>query len=211
MLVQGIEVLERKFGFVPDFHDDHVESILITADGIEMVIRTEDGLSRLQKRDGARFKIIFQGVREFSFKGVLYGTVSIILDLLFFEKPADYEFGYVVSSAEDYLKCSPEITVVSCGYTINSPTSLEIRADMSLNASVLEEKQIELITDLKLDSNKPKPRTNNCSLTVYFTSGKECVWDIARIYNASVDEIIKINNIQGEYINDGSMILVPTL
>lgn len=91
MVVQGIEVLERKFGFVPDFHDDHVESISITADRIEMVIRTEDGPSRLQKRNGARFKLTFQGVEEFCLKGAKYGTVSIILDLLFFEKPEGVE------------------------------------------------------------------------------------------------------------------------
>ena len=111
MLVQGIEVLERKFGFVPDFHDDHVESILITADGIEMVIRTEDGLSRLQKRDGARFKIIFQGVREFSFKGVLYGTVSIILDLLFFEKPEGIEARLETSLGAEGFVLAKEVRI----------------------------------------------------------------------------------------------------
>lgn len=48
-MVQGMDVLERKFGFVPEFHDDYVESIVITANRIEMVIRTIDGLSRVQK------------------------------------------------------------------------------------------------------------------------------------------------------------------
>lgn len=91
MEVQGIEVLEKKFGFVPDFHDDHVEGIMITADGIEMVIQTVDGPSCTQKRNGARFKLIFQGVREYSFKGVLYGTVSIILELLILERDEGVE------------------------------------------------------------------------------------------------------------------------
>ena len=83
--------MESKFGFVPDFHDDHVESILITADRIEMVIRTVDGPSRIQKRNGARFKLTFQGVKEFCLKGEMYGTVSIILDVLFSEKPEGVE------------------------------------------------------------------------------------------------------------------------
>lgn len=91
MVVQGIEVLERKFGFVPDFHDDYVESISIAADRIEMVIGTVDGPSRLQKRNGVRLKFTFEGVIEFCFKGAMYGTVSIILDLLFFEKPEGVE------------------------------------------------------------------------------------------------------------------------
>lgn len=83
--------MESKFGFIPDFHDDHVESVLITAERIEMVIRTVDGPSRIQKRNGARFKLTFQGVKEFCLKGEMYGTVSIILDLLFSEKPEGVE------------------------------------------------------------------------------------------------------------------------
>ena len=83
--------MESKYGFIPDFHDDHVESISITADRIEMVIRTVDGSSRIQKRNGARFKLTFQGVKEFCLKGEMYGTVSIVLDLLFSEKPEGVE------------------------------------------------------------------------------------------------------------------------
>lgn len=94
-MVQGMDVLERKFGFVPEFHDDYVESIVITANRIEMVIRTIDGLSRVQKRDGARIKFIFTGVKEFGFKGEMYGTVSIILGLKFYEKD-----GYVEMKLE---------------------------------------------------------------------------------------------------------------
>lgn len=132
-------------------------------------------------------------------------------ETIFIEKPLDFEYSRSLNNITDVLECQPEISVVSCGYTINSPTTLEIRADLALNAAVLEKQEIELITELKLNEQKLKPKKDNCALTVYFASGQESVWDIARIYNASVDEIIKINNIQGEYVNDGSMLLVPTL
>lgn len=132
-------------------------------------------------------------------------------ETIFIEKPLDFEYARSLNNVSDVLECQPEISAVSCSYTINSPTSLEIRADLALNAAVLEKQGIELITDLKLDEQKLKLKRDNCALTVYFVSGKECVWDIARVYNASVDEIIKINNIQGEYVSEGSMLLVPTL
>ncbi len=149
-------------------------------------------------------KIIVFGVMLVSIVGVLENG-----ETAFFEKPLDFECSYPITAKADEIECHPEITVISCGFTMNSPSMLEIRADIAVNAAVLEKTGIELVSDMKLDEHKLKPRKDNCSLTVYFVSGKECVWDIARIYNASVDEIIKINNIQGEYINDGSMILVP--
>lgn len=111
MVVQGMEELEKKFGVVPDFHDDHIESISITADRIEMVIRTEDGPSRLQKRNGARFKLTFQGVEEFCFKGAMYGTVSIILDLLFFEKPEGVEARLETSLGTEGFVLAKEIRI----------------------------------------------------------------------------------------------------
>ena len=46
-------------------------------------------------------------------------------------------------------------------------------------------------------------------MTIYSVSGEESIWNIARIYNASVDEIIKINNLDDEYVKDGTMLLVP--
>ena len=151
-------------------------------------------------------------------KMTVYGVLIVSVvgvnengETIFFEKPLDFEYSRSLNNVSDVLECHPEISVVSCAYTINSTTSLEIRADLALNAAVLEKQGIELITDLKLDEQKLKPKRDNCALTVYFVSGQECVWDIARIYNASVDEIIKINNIQGEYVNDGSMLLVPTI
>ena len=85
MLVQGMDVLERRFGFVPDFHDDLIESILITANRIELVIQTVDGPSRVQKWNGARVRLTFSDVTKFQFQGEMYGTVSIILDLQFEE------------------------------------------------------------------------------------------------------------------------------
>lgn len=144
---------------------------------------------------------------------ILISTVAISEsgEVVFLEKPDDFEFAFDLGDNTDLLKCSPEISVISCGFTINSPNTLEIRAELALNAAVLQERNIELITDIELDERKLKQKEKNCSLTVYFVSGQECVWDIARIYNASVDEIIKINNIQGEFVSDGSMLLVPTM
>ncbi len=127
------------------------------------------------------------------------------------EKTVDFEYSYPFENACENLECQPEISIISCGYTINSPTSLEIRADIAVNAAILEKRGLELVTDMTLDESKLKVKKQDCSLTIYFVSGEESVWDIARIYNASVDEIIKINNLDEEYVKDGNMLLVPTV
>ncbi len=145
------------------------------------------------------------------FGTLLVGIIAISEngETSYFEKPLDFEYFCSVSSVSDIMECQPEVSIVSCGYTINTPTALEIRADMALNASVMEKTAIELISDMKIMEDKIKPKKTDCALTIYFVSGEECIWDIARIYNASVDEIIRINNLDDEYVSDGKMLLVP--
>lgn len=151
-------------------------------------------------------------------KLIVYGVIIVSVvgvnengETVFVEKPLDFEYAHSLNNVTEVLECQPEVCVVSCGYTINSPITLEIRADLALNAAVLEKQGIELITELKLNEQKIKPKHNNCALTVYYASGQESVWDIARLYNASVDEIMKINEIKGEYVSEGSMLLVPSI
>lgn len=127
----------------------------------------------------------------------------------YIEKAVDFEHNHQLQCDTVNLECQPEISIISCGYTINSPTNLEIRADMAINAAVLEKTGMEILTDMTVSNDKLKPKTRNCSLTIYFVSSDESVWDIARIYNSSVDEIIKINNLTDEYVTNGSMLLVP--
>ncbi len=142
---------------------------------------------------------------------LIVGIVSISEsgETCYIEKPLDFEYNYAIQDAHNNLECLPEISIISCGYTINSPTNLEIRADMAVNAAVIEKRGIELLTDITLNEGKLKPKNNSCSMTIYFVSGEESIWNIARIYNASVDEIIKINNLDDEYVKDGTMLLVP--
>lgn len=111
MLVQGMDELERKFGFVPDFHDDLIESILITPNRIELVIQTVDGPSRVQKCHGARVKLTFTDVRSFQFQGEMYGTVSIILDLWFEEKGENIETVLETSLGTEGRIVSKEVAV----------------------------------------------------------------------------------------------------
>lgn len=130
-------------------------------------------------------------------------------EALFFEKPIDFECKYQVNFAEKQMECNPEIEAQSCGFTIISPNCIELRADLCINASVFEKTNITLITDMKIDTEKPLVKKPRCALTVYFTNDNECVWDIARTYNASVDEIMSINSLEDSCLREGTMILVP--
>ena len=129
----------------------------------------------------------------------------------YFEKPIDFEYKYPLKEDIDTLRCSPEIDVASCGYTITAANTVELRVDLSINAAVYECTALPLITDIQIDGTKPRTHTSKCAMTIYFTAENECVWDIAKHYNASVEEIMKINDLSEECLPDNKMILIPAV
>ncbi len=126
----------------------------------------------------------------------------------FYEKPIDFECKYQIQNLEKHLECTPEIEVESCGFTIISSNCIEISTDLCINASIFERNKISLITDMKI-TDKPINKNRKCAMTVYFVGKDECVWDIARKYNSSVEEINAINTITNDCLEEGKMILIP--
>ena len=154
---------------------------------------------------------VFEG-EEIIIKGVL--TAGLVLcninqKTLYAEKNIDFEYKAPLSEKFNLPHCEPQIEVVSCGYTITGASTIELMADININASVYDKNTFELISDVTIDEERPIEKCKRSALTIYFPSHNECVWDIARIYNASVEEIMRINELESECLTAGHMILVP--
>ena len=130
---------------------------------------------------------------------------------LYYEKPIDFEYKYPVNCELGIPHSEPQLEIISCAYTITSSNCIEIRIELGINAAIYEKREMSLIADMSLDETRLLERKGKSALTVYFPCGNECVWDIARIYNASVDEIMRINNLESEELIAGKMILVPVI
>jgi len=86
LLFDGYEQIEKHFGGFPSFHDDVIESILITKDQIEMIIKENVYCDDKKEHVNGKVKLSFINAKSFQLQGALYGTVSIILDLIVTKK-----------------------------------------------------------------------------------------------------------------------------
>ncbi len=127
------------------------------------------------------------------------------------EKPIEFEYKYPLNRVLLSPHCEPQIEILSCGYTITGASNVELRVDLGVNAAIYEKQDLSLISELTLDETQLNKRTRKGAMTIYFPSNNECVWDIARIYNASVEEIMRINELESENLTAGRMILVPVM
>lgn len=126
----------------------------------------------------------------------------------FYEKTVDFEYSHPVNSKSQNFKCSPEITVSGSNYTLVSASNMELRVDLNISAAVYECNNIPLIVDIGLNNEVVK-RKKRGAMTIYFASGGENVWDIARRYFADVEEVKQINEISENVLSSDRMILVP--
>lgn len=127
------------------------------------------------------------------------------------EKVIDFDYKYEVNNLSDTMRCNPEIEVISAGYTITGANNIELRVDLGINAAIYQCNNMSLIVDMEIDENRLNERRAKGAMTIYFASENELVWDIAHHYNASVEEIMKINNLESDELTQGRMILVPMI
>lgn len=127
----------------------------------------------------------------------------------FKERSIDFEYKYSLTKPLKMPRCNPQIEVASCGYTITGPDNIELRIDLSINAAVYECSNVPLIIDMNVDHSKPSEKTVNSAMIIYFADSGEFVWDIARRYSASVNDVMKINGLENDEISEQRMIMIP--
>ena len=66
----------------------------------------------------------------------------------------------------------------------------------------------EVITGISIAGEKDAGRSP-AALTLYFAGQDETVWEVARKYNADPDAIAEENDLEGEAIPAGAMVLIP--
>ena len=95
-----------------------------------------------------------------------------------------------------------ELSTVSYSF---APDSAEVRISGQYTGYVITRTEYQTISDITI-LDTPKP--DGPSAVVYYASSGDSVWDIAKRYSASPDEISRYNNIQGDVITEDKMIFI---
>lgn len=86
--------------------------------------------------------------------------------------------------------------------------TIAFKAAVSLNIRVFDEVTKEFISDVEeLDEEAPK---KDASITIYIISKGDTLWDLAKKYNCTVDDLISMNDIENsENIDEGEKLIIP--
>ncbi|MDD7517303.1 DUF3794 and LysM peptidoglycan-binding domain-containing protein [Ruminococcus flavefaciens] len=104
---------------------------------------------------------------------------------------------------------SAEVSVRETSYDISAEGVLTGKADIGVKLSVYSSDCIKAVTDISIDETTKKERDGDYAIKLYFGVENEDVWDIAKRYSTSVSAIMEENELSGERLENGGMLLIP--
>lgn len=120
-------------------------------------------------------------------------------------------FEYKHPTVYENMSSSSITALVSAyNYAMGTGGTLDVRVEILINGLVFCGNEEKAVTEITLDKSKCKS-VKTASLTVYFADENECVWDIARHYNTTVEAILRENRMQNEEITHCCKLLIPKI
>ena len=128
---------------------------------------------------------------------------------VYLEKSFQFDYCYPYKNAPEGSICRATAAVCKTSYTILNDNCLEVTAEVALSVTVINKIKLSLVTDAKIDEECKKENCRDCAMIIYYAAAGERVWDIARKYNSSPDEIADINCVEGGCIDQSKPLLIP--
>lgn len=124
------------------------------------------------------------------------------------QKLVDFEYVSKLPMKAEKILSYGCVSVLGCSCAATGDSRLELKTEMSVNATVLTSSMKKYIGSTELSGERAKNK-KPCALTIYFCDGNETLWNIAKKYATTVDAVMSENGIDGECVESGRMLLIP--
>ena len=126
----------------------------------------------------------------------------------FCEREAEFEYSRSVDAKGGNLHCDPSIFLTGYSCSLTNDGRAEFKAEMNISADITETCECRTLVSLKASENA-EIKKRHSALVICFCNGGEKVWDIARKYNTTVEEIMSENELTSEEIGEKRMLMIP--
>ncbi|MBO5853023.1 MAG: DUF3794 domain-containing protein [Clostridia bacterium] len=127
-----------------------------------------------------------------------------------YERPIDFEYSYMPQMEYKDPNVVYNITVANCSYTITGANTVVVAAEPQVSVTIYDNLKYDVIVDVVKDENNCIVEPRGSSIVLYFAETGERVWDIARKYNSSVEEIKVLNAVKEDVLCEPKKFIIPT-
>lgn len=127
-----------------------------------------------------------------------------------YERPVDFEYIREFEETLQNTDISYEININQCSYTILSANAVSVAIEPAVTVSTFSTLKCEVLTDAVEDEEVGVKADRPSSIVLYFADSGERVWDIARRYNSSAEEIKTLNSVTEDILTEPKKFIIPT-
>lgn len=112
------------------------------------------------------------------------------------------------NGADESILCDLKVEICSYSYNIVSSDELELRINLEYKLRIKKYITQEIVSDIICDEEITESAKRG--ITIFFCDGNENLWDIAKKYKTTIDDIMTANELKGEdEVVKGMKLLIP--
>ncbi len=125
------------------------------------------------------------------------------------EKDSAFEYEIKCDNITENSSVEIKSCTIDCSYTLTDTNGISVRADIKICGELYCSAFVEAVTDVNVDDSVKITRDGDYALKLYYGIKNENIWNIAKKYCTSVNAIIEENSLDGEYLTEDGMLLIP--
>ncbi|MGN1326975.1 MAG: LysM peptidoglycan-binding domain-containing protein, partial [Clostridia bacterium] len=148
-------------------------------------------------------KVVYQGEVNFTFIYADEKTTRINVKNLV----EPFEFAVTSKNINIKSKIETSIEISKKDFVVMSDNNIDIKLDLNFRLNVTQESEINIIESI----NETESRSKEVySIVIYYTKIGDTLWNIAKKFGSTVEEIVKVNNIENpDVIMPGEQLFIP--
>ena len=153
-----------------------------------------------QVEDG---KVVYQGELNLTFIYADERTSRINVKNLV----EPFEFAVTSTNITVKSKIETNIEILKKDFVVMSDSNIDVKLDLNFRLNIVQESEINIIENV----NETEARNKEaCSIVIYYTKIGDTLWKIAKKFGSTIDEIVRVNNIQNpDVIMPGEQLFIP--
>ncbi len=108
-------------------------------------------------------------------------------------------------------RITAEIGVGNVSYNISPENVLTVKAELTAKLHSCASASMTGLTDIMIDDTTKKERDGDYAIKLYYGVENEDVWDIAKRYSTCVSAVMEENELMGDRLESGGMLLIPII
>ena len=92
-------------------------------------------------------------------------------------------------------------------FVILPDNNIEVRINIEFNVDVYKDEKMNIIDEISMEENNEE---NTYSMVIYFVKPNDTLWNIAKTFKSTVEDIATVNNIENiDKLNVGQQLFIP--